>query len=202
MGRIWDLFLINRTQHRWQEGHATLQRTIAAIFEETLSWWLWRSKLRCGLTQKRPCNEELSTASGQQMAKKWRPQVVYKEPNAASNHVSMELNSSSGASSSGPSLSWPLDYSFAEDAVKPCETPNLIAFKNKQMWTSLVVHQLGSHLPKEVTQVQSLVWEDSMCQGAAKPMCHNYWAHAPQQEKPPHWEAHAPQWRAASAHHN
>lgn len=151
-----DLRLTSNQQNTAQVTRRTWYITeIAAIFEETLSWWLWRSKLRCGLTQKRPCNEELSTASGQQIAKKWRPQVVYKVLNAASNHVSMELDSSSGASSSEPSLSWPLDYSFAEDPVKPCETPNLIAFKNKQMWTSLVVHQLGSHLPKEGTQVQS-----------------------------------------------
>ena len=59
----------------------------------------------------------------------------------------------------------------------------------------------------EGTQVQPQVWEDSMCQGGIKPMSHNHWAHvprahAPQQEKPPPWEAHAPQWRVASAHHN
>ena len=42
------------------------------------------------------------------------------------------------------------------------------------------------------------VWEDPTCQGAAKAVYHNYWArvprnHAPQQEEPPQWEAHAPQ---------
>ena len=56
------------------------------------------------------------------------------------------------------------------------------------------------------TQVQSLVREDPMCHGAAKPVRHNYWAcplepvrHnywartpracAPQQEKPLQWKA-------------
>ena len=48
------------------------------------------------------------------------------------------------------------------------------------------------------TQVQSLVREDSTCHQDAKPMYHNYCAHQPragalQQEKPPQWEAHAPQ---------
>ena len=57
------------------------------------------------------------------------------------------------------------------------------------------------------TRVQALVWEDPTCRGATKPMRHNYWAHvsgarALQQEKPPQWEAGAPQQRVAPAHHN
>ena len=28
----------------------------------------------------------------------------------------------------------------------------------------------------EGTQIQSLIWEDRICCGAAKPMCHNHWA--------------------------
>ena len=57
------------------------------------------------------------------------------------------------------------------------------------------------------TQVRALVQEDPTCRGAAKPVRHNYWArtpraHAPQQEKPPQWEARAPQQRVAPAHHN
>ena len=77
------------------------------------------------------------------------------------------------------------------------------------------------------TRVRSLVREDLTCRRATKPMrhnywacslepaCHNYWslrattteahmprARAPQQEKPPQWEAHAPQRRVAPAHHN
>ena len=74
------------------------------------------------------------------------------------------------------------------------------------------------------TRVQALVQEDPTCRGATKPVHHNYWAcalepvshnywsphttttedrmpraHAPQQEKPPQWEARAPQWRVAPA---
>ena len=41
-----------------------------------------------------------------------------------------------------------------------------------------MVQWLGIHLPMQGTQVQSLVWEDSTCQGATKPMHHSYWAHA------------------------
>ena len=33
------------------------------------------------------------------------------------------------------------------------------------------------------------VWEDSTCLGATKPGSHNCWACAPQQQKPPQWEA-------------
>ena len=56
------------------------------------------------------------------------------------------------------------------------------------------------------TQVWSLVWKDPTSCRAAKPLCHSYWARAPwileptcpracglQQEKPPQWEARAPQ---------
>lgn len=82
--------------------------------------------------RKRSYNEELRAASGQQLAKKWRPQVAFKELNAANNHVSLELDSSPGASRWEPSVSWPLDYSFAEDPVEPCENPNSIGFKNRK----------------------------------------------------------------------
>ena len=69
----------------------------------------------------------------------------------------------------------------------------------------------------QLTQVWALVQEDSTCCRATKPVRHNYWAHEPQllslsaantealtpkthalqQEKPPQWEAHAPQQRVA-----
>ena len=69
------------------------------------------------------------------------------------------------------------------------------------------------------TRVRALVQEDPMCRGATKPVHRNYWAcalqpasrnywahepraHALQQEKPPKWEARAPQGRVAPAHHN
>ena len=63
------------------------------------------------------------------------------------------------------------------------------------------------------TLVLALVQEDPTCRGATKPVRHNYWAcmpqllkpghpraHALQQEKPPQWEARAPQRRVAPAH--
>ena len=74
--------------------------------------------------------------------------------------------------------------------------------------TPLVIQWLRTHLPMQETQVRSLIWEDSTCCGAtkpmcqkkkrerereSKPMCHNYWspsAFALQQEEPPHWEVH------------
>ena len=69
------------------------------------------------------------------------------------------------------------------------------------------------------TQVSALVREDRTCCGATKPVHHNYWActlepsrhnywarvpraHALQQEKPPQWEARAPQQRVAPARRN
>ena len=42
--------------------------------------------------------------------------------------------------------------------------------------TSLVVQWLRIHLPMQVTQVWSLVWEDPTCHRATKPVHHNYWA--------------------------
>ena len=71
------------------------------------------------------------------------------------------------------------------------------------------------------TQVQSLIWEDATWLRAAEPMLNctlepcSFWAHvpqllkpvyprpcAPQQEKPPQWEAQGFQRRAAPSHHS
>ena len=78
-----------------------------------------------------------------------------------------------------------------------------------------MAHWLRICLPVQEKQVRSLVWEDSMCLGGAKPMCHNCWVHLPQllkpacprdhalqQEKPPQWEAHIPQLKVVPAQHN
>ena len=84
------------------------------------------------------------------------------------------------------------------------------------MWASLLVWWLRICLEMQGTPVQSLVWEDSTCPGATKPVhpnywasalpptCYNYWASvlqllkpmssracAPKPEKPLQWEAHA-----------
>ena len=44
----------------------------------------------------------------------------------------------------------------------------------KTIGTSLVVQWLEIRLPRQGTQVQSLVWEDATCHGATKPVHHNY----------------------------
>ena len=38
----------------------------------------------------------------------------------------------------------------------------------------LVVQRLRISLPMQGTWVRALVWEDPTCQGATKPLCHNY----------------------------
>ena len=68
--------------------------------------------------------------------------------------------------------------------------------------TSPVAQWLRIHLPMQGTRVWSLVREDPTCRRATKPASHNYWARvpracAPQQEKPPKWEACALQRRLA-----
>ncbi len=89
----------------------------------------------------------------------------------------------------------------------------------KKRGASLAAQWLRVHLPMQETRVRALVQEDPTCRGKIKPVCHNdwacalepashnYWAHAPrarapQQEKPPQWEACAPQWRVAPARRN
>ena len=65
------------------------------------------------------------------------------------------------------------------------------------------------------TRVRALVQEDPTCCGTTKPVRHNYWARVLQllkptrlepvlhnNDKPPQWEARAPQPRVAPAHRN
>ena len=59
-------------------------------------------------------------------------------------------------------------------------------FKSK-VRTSLAV-QWTRILPMQGTQIWSLVWEDSTCHGATKPVCHHYWAHVLQLLRPAHLE--------------
>ena len=61
--------------------------------------------------------------------------------------------------------------------------------KQIRVGTSLLLQGLRIHLPMLGKRVQSLVWEDSTCHRATKPMSHNYWACPLQQEKPSLWEA-------------
>ena len=95
--------------------------------------------------------------------------------------------------------------------VQLCEyTENrwIAYFKNEHIVTALVIQWLRIYPPIQGTEVQSLLWEDSTSLGATKPLRYNYWAparqllkptcpgaHAPQREKPPPWEASAPQRR-------
>ena len=47
-------------------------------------------------------------------------------------------------------------------------------YLKNQSRTSLVAQWIRIRLPMQGTQVQSLVWEDTTCRGATKPMRHNY----------------------------
>ena len=100
-------------------------------------------------------------------------------------------------------------------------------FKRLSIGASLVAQWLRVHLPMQGTRVRALVREDPTCCRATKPVrhncwacalepaSHNYWGQVPQllkptclelvlqnKEKPPQWEAHAPQRRVALARHN
>ena len=109
--------------------------------------------------------------------------------------------------------------------------PHIKTLKQKRVKeaprASLVAQWLRIHLPMQGTRVRALVREDPTCRRATKPVRHSYWAcalepashnywglyatateahmpraRAPQQEKPPQWEARAPQWRVAPACRN
>ena len=98
-----------------------------------------------------------------------------------------------------------------------------MSLRNCTTRTSLVPQWLRIHLPMQGTQI----WEDPRYWGATKPVhynywacalepgSHNYWSHllqllkpsctrvsAPQREKPPQWEAEAPQRRPSAAKNN
>ena len=93
--------------------------------------------------------------------------------------------------------------------------PSYLLLSQTLKWgTSLVAQWLRIRLAMQGTRVRALVREDSTCQAATKPVCHNYWAHMPQllkpvhlepvlhNEKPLQWEARAPQRRVAPTHCN
>ena len=61
---------------------------------------------------------------------------------------------------------------------------SMVLFKQEERRTFLVVQWIRTHLPRQGIQVRSLVWEDSTCCRAAKPVCHSYWAHLQQLLKP------------------
>ena len=110
----------------------------------------------------------------------------------------------------------------------PFKVGNHLIFHSKCKTRAFLVAQwLGICLPMQGTRVRALVWENPTCLRATKPVHHSYWAcaleptshnywspcattteahtpraRAPWQEKPPQWEACAPQRRVAPARHN
>ena len=60
------------------------------------------------------------------------------------------------------------------------------------METSLVVQWLWIHLPVQGTRVWSLLWEDSICRRATKPVHYNFWAGSLEPVSRSHW-THVPQ---------
>ena len=116
----------------------------------------------------------------------------------------------------------PISYLSSLSPSLPSLLSSLVQIKNTTVGTSLVGQWLRIPLPLPGTRVQSLVQEDPTCHGATKPVCHNCWAckpqllrlhattteacapraRAPQQEKPPQWEARALQQRPNAAKNN
>ena len=113
----------------------------------------------------------------------------------------------------GPSFLFPF-LTLSGRGVKARERQrrgSLSFIKNRLIGTSLVVQWIGIHLPMQWAWVQCLVWEDSKRQPATEPISRNYWAHvlqtlkprhpeAPQEAKPPQWEAGARPLESGPAH--
>ena len=64
----------------------------------------------------------------------------------------------------------------------------IIIFKRSSLGTSLVMQWLRICLPIKGTRVRALVWEDTACPRATKPVSHGCWAQVPQLLKPAHLE--------------
>ena len=80
-------------------------------------------------------------------------------------------------------VTWPLHIRWTRKNI-------YIKIVNKRR--SLKLQGLRTHLPIQNTWVRSLIWDDPICPGAAKPLNHNHWAHAPEQVSL-NYRAHAPQ---------
>ena len=61
------------------------------------------------------------------------------------------------------------------------------SFLKGHQGTYLVVQWLRICLPMQATRVWALVQEDPTCRGAAKPVCHNYWACALEPASHSYW---------------
>ena len=62
-------------------------------------------------------------------------------------------------------------YTYIYSISTECNV--LQKFKKTEAGTCLVAQWVRIRLPMQGTRVQSLVWEDSTCCGATKPMHHN-----------------------------
>ena len=82
-----------------------------------------------------------------------------------------EPNGLSESSSSGTAVSLKLEH---------WESPSPKSFGRTQTGTSPVVQWLIIRLAIQGTPLWSLVWKDPTCCGATKPVCHSYWACAPE----------------------
>ena len=88
------------------------------------------------------------------------------------------------------------------------KNPDVIPeYLKNDLGTSLVEQWLRVRLPMQGTRVRSLIREDPRASEQLSPRATTtearaLTARAPQQEKPPQWEARAPQWRAAPARRN
>ena len=61
----------------------------------------------------------------------------------------------------------------------------VLKISSPYLLASLINHLQGASLVgqwirMQGTQVRSLIWEDSTCRGATKPVCHNYGARVPE----------------------
>ena len=145
---------------------------------------------------------------------------LFATPQTAAHQASLSMGFTRQEYWSG--LPFPSPGDLPDPGIEPASllSPILAGgfFTTSTTWKALLIQWLRIHLTMQETWVQSLVWEDPTCCRATKPKSHNYWAcapeprncnyrahmqqllepslptdHAPQQEKPPQWKAHAPQ---------
>ena len=78
---------------------------------------------------------------------------------------------------------WDLQLNEGEiDPVKGILKHSFVHYESGR--DSLVAHYLRIYLAMQKIWSQSLIWKNSTCCGATKPMWHSYWAHVPKLWKP------------------
>ena len=100
-----------------------------------------------------------------------------------------------------------INLTMKKDKWKNCfKYTNYQSSFKKQSGASLVVQWLRICLAMQGTLVWSLIWEDSTCLRATKPVCYNYQAHtlAPVlcNKKPLQWKVRALRRRVAPTHYS